>query len=197
MIKRLKQRGLSLVELLVVITLLGLVVFFSTMFSSKYVVRARDAKRKADLEEIKVLMYDHYFDHEGFPEDLPGCGEVPCERDGSSYGYQVESSEDRQWFKVFTNLENIDDRLIDEVGCRGGCGDECKYNYGVASTNVRVNSGCVSYYVCARGGECTEFEDPDISRCPVVVENDLNCGGVDCSESDNQCHDNRGKRISD
>jgi len=202
-----------MIELLVVITVLGLLFILVAVNAPPQLKKARDAHRKADLQLIKVALYDYYFDYDCFPQELPKCGEdfglegepylknFPCDPKGIGYGYEVEDEECSQWFKILTNLENIQDSGIDKVGCRNGCGPECKYNYGLASTNIRVNKDCVLYYACAPGsgaeGGCVEFEDPLISQCPQVFENDSACGGVDCSAKANKCHDSRGKRIPD
>lgn len=203
-------KGLTLIELLVALAIVVLIIS-SFFVGLTQIQKARDAKRKADLEKIKTALYDYYFDSSCFPEELPGCGDIfgsgsaaylnefPCDPKGGSYGYQIEEKECSQWFKILTNLENIKDPGIDKVGCRNGCGPECEYNYGLASTNIQVYEGCVAYYACPPGGgkegECAEFEDPWISQCPRIFENDPTCGGIDCSLKANKCHDDRGKKI--
>jgi hypothetical protein len=93
-------------------------------------------------------------------------------------------------------LENTQDPDIDKVGCRNyGCGPECQYNYGLASTNIMVNMGCTPYYACAPGGECADFEDPLISGCPEIFPEDPDCGGVNCNKKEYRCHDSRGKKV--
>lgn len=78
-------------------------------------------------------------------------------------------------------MEITADSIIDRVGCRTGCGPDCQYNYGVASSNIKINQGCVTYYACGSSGECGAFDDPWCSRCPKVFENDPTCGGgCDC-----------------
>jgi len=158
------------------------------------------------LQEIKIALYDYYFDANCFPETLPNCGEnfasngtihlanFPCDPNNNRYGYQVAEENCNQWFKILANLENDRDSAIDKTGCRNGCGPECEYNYGLASTNILVNKDCVTYYACAPNGTCTEFEDPFISQCPRVFENDPGCANS-CEEKENRCHDERGKKI--
>lgn len=201
-----REKGLTIFELLVVIAVLVLLAIFITLNIPPQIAKARDARRKVDLEKIKTALYDYYFDADCFPKELPGCEEdfgsssmvylnnFPCDPKGINYAYEVEDGECSQWFKILTNLENTQDLGIDKVGCRGGCGPECRYNYGLASTNIRVNKDCVAYYACAPGGECTEFEDPFISDCPQIFENDFSCGEVDCGAKENWCHDSRGKK---
>lgn len=199
-------KGVTLIELLIVIALLGFLFLFSALIAPATIRKARDAKRKTDLERIKTALYDYYFDTNCFPKTLPNCGEdfssdsmvhlgnFPCDPKGNIYGYQVEESECSGWFKALTNLENTLDPSINEVGCRHGCGPYCEYNYGVASTNIRVNKDCVAYYACTPGSKCAEFEDPFISQCPQIFENDPTCANA-CDKRENRCHDDRGKKV--
>lgn len=209
LIKKKSLKGITLIELLVALAIIA--VLISTFFVGiTQIQKARDARRKADLEKIKTVLYDYYFDSNCFPKNLPNCGEdfgsgmaaylndFPCDPKGESYGYQVEDEECSQWFKILAHLENTKDPDIDKVGCRQGCGlPGCNYNYGLASTNIQVYEGCVAYYACTPGGECIEFEDPFISRCPQVFINDPDCSGVNCDAKANRCHDDRGKKIPD
>lgn len=202
--------GFTIIELLIFITILALLFLVSALFAPTYLKKARDAKRKADLEKIKVTLYDYYFDENCFPKTLPGCNEglsvdgtvyfnnFPCDPKGNGYGYQVEEEDCSQWFKILANLENIQDTDIDKVGCRHGCGLQCEYNYGLSSTNIRLNSGCVVYYACSPSRQCIEYEDPWKSDCPKVFENDPTCNDNICeggTKKDILCHDESGKHI--
>jgi len=205
-----KIKGVVLTELLVVIVVLGILALSSFLVAPTYLKRARDARRKADLERIKVAFYDYYFDRNCFPKSLPECDQdfvgtglaylnnFPCDpKEKISYSYQVQDGECGQWFKILAKLENTKDTDIDKVGCRTGCGPSCQYNYGLASTNIKVTQGCVVYFACGPNGECGSFDDPGLSQCPRVFENDSTCGGgCDCSggaKKENCCHDESGK----
>lgn len=225
MIKKIKNilKGLTLIELLIVIAISGILI--STSFSgiSTHFKKARDAKRKADLVKVKIVLYDYFSDNNCFPESLPACGlslggvgqvylsNFPCDYNNKPYSYQVDGSNCSQWFRIFTNLENSNDSGIDKVGCRNGCGEECDYNYGVSSTNIAVNKNCPiitptiaptmpisptaapKIFACTPSGYCAEFIDPELSRCPNVFENDSTCQNL-CRDHANRCHDDRGKK---
>lgn len=202
---------MSLVEILVTIVVLMALALVSYFAIGNKIAKARDAKRKSDLDRVKIAMYDYHFDMGCFPTEIPECGQAfgfesqpympsfPCGMLGDAFVYVAEESECPSWFRLFTNLEVDTDASIESVGCSWGCGpDDCGYNYGVASTNTKLNVGCVTYYACIPGGgksgACESFFDPESSRCPFVFENDDTCGGIDCSDSDNKCHDESGKR---
>lgn len=205
-----KLEGFTLIEILVVIVVLGLLAFFSFSFVPSYLKKARDARRKSDLDRIKIALYDYYFDTNCFPKDLSNCGQnfgsgdlpylnnFPCDPlKNIGYAYQTQDSECGQWFKILAKLENSKDIDIDKVGCRTGCGQGCQYNYGLSSTNIKITQGCVVYYACGSNGECGAFDDPERSKCPRVFENDSTCGGgCDCGgggKKENCCHDESGK----
>ena len=207
--KNTKKRGVTLFEILIFIVLVSLLIYTSSLGVLAQVKKGRDGKRKADLEKIKIALYDYFFDFGCFPKDLIDCGETlsiegsvyidnfPCDPLGGAYAYETQEAECSNWFKVLTNLENIRDQSIDKVGCHNGCGQpNCDYNYGVTSSNVLANKGCVTYYACTPGRECAAYNDPWISQCPVIFENDPDCQGA-CEQNQNRCHDSKGKRAPD
>jgi type II secretory pathway pseudopilin PulG len=201
-----KQKGITLLEILVVVVLLMALTLVSSFAIGNKVAKARDSRRKTDLNRIKIALYDYYFDADCFPMDLPECNQAfnlngqqympsfPCDLLGEKYTYVREETDCPGWFRVFTNLENVEDASIEAVGCQWGCGLECEFNYGVVSTNTKLNEDCVTYYACTPSGDCESFFDPVKSGCPKVFENDEECGGISCSkDKDAKCHDMSGK----
>lgn len=204
-----KNTGFTLVEILTVIVLAGILVIAAVISARAYRAKARDSLQKADLERVKTALYEYNFDTNCFPKEIPSCNEAftfgnvtylqltPCKSDGTEFGYEVPNGGCPSSFKLLTNLEVTDDPSIKKVGCGSGCGDNCNYNYGLSSTNTRVEKGCVQYFVCSPGGVCEQFEDPRKSKCPVVFENDSTCGGVDCNDRQYRCGNSSGKIIPD
>jgi type II secretory pathway pseudopilin PulG len=200
-----KLRGTSLIEILITLVVFAAISASSYLTAKTLFQKARDSKRKADLEKIKLALYDYFFDTNCFPESLPNCGEkltqnnhtyldnFPCDYQEIPFVYQTENEDCRRWFKVFTNLENTKDPAIDKLGCRLGCGPNCAYNYGLGSSNILIREGCVVTYACTPSGNCAEFEDPQASQCPKIYENNPSCNGG-CSTRANRCHDERGKK---
>lgn len=200
------SKGVTLIEILVVFVIVSILVLASFLAAGAQLKKARDSKRKSDLEKIKTALYNYYLDTDCFPQEIPQCGQslalndmvylsnFPCDWKNKSYVYQTANTECNKWFKLFTLLENTDDPSIVKVGCQYGCGPECKYNYGVSSTNVSLNEGCVKYYACTPSGNCEVFEDPQKSRCPIIFINDPTCQNL-CNLRKNRCHDESGKRV--
>lgn len=204
-----RKKGFTLLEILIVIALAGIIIVTAISGYKIIKAKAKDATQKDDIERIKTALYEYNFDSGCFPKELPACGEsfgynnvnylenLACRPNGSNYAYEVPNGDCPNWFKVLTDLEVEDDPSISTSGCSYGCGDDCNYNYGVSSTNIRVEKDCVKYFACAPGSACEEFEDPWQSQCPVTFINDDTCGGVDCSSKDNRCKNSSGKKVPD
>lgn len=221
---KLSLKGFTLVEILTVIALLAIVTFFAALNMSAQLAKARDADRKGDIDEIGKFIEEYYTDTNCYPISLPLCensfslgdktyvANIPCDpRSGNSYVYVSEISSCPRWFQVYGNLEYTQDGIIDTLGCRNGCGPKCQFNYGIASSNVRLNFLCsevassepvpssppvadetLLQYVCAPGGGCEAFMFPELSGCPDIYINDPTCQNQ-CDIPKNRCHDARGK----
>lgn len=75
----LKQtKGFTLIELLIVITIIGILAALVLVNLQGVRERARDARRKSDLNSIKTALRLYYNDFRGFPGDssgqIAGCG---------------------------------------------------------------------------------------------------------------------------
>jgi len=189
-------------------------------------LRARDIQRKDDLERVRIAIDDAYDTFGHYPSNLPECGfpfeegnlvfseRIPCDpKTDGSYRYVTDGTDQSRWYKLYTNLEYTQDSDIDYVGCRTGCGPNCQYNYGVASSNIEV-MGCSELvptliptpspmpvlYVCAPGGgqegSCEAFDDPERSECPKAYPDDPTCL-FECSDKENKCKNASGKHVPD
>lgn len=207
-----RKKGLTIIEVLVVVVLLALLVLTAFITVPTQLKKARDARRKADFQKIKTALYDYFFDNDCFPKRTkfpPDCGEdfgangevylkdFPCDPSGEPYVYASKGG-CSQWFRLFTNLEITTDSIIDKIHCRQGCGPSktvCFYNYGVASTNTQIYQNCSFAYVCNPGGNCEGFEDPWMSDCPVIYPDDGCSGECNKDRTDNRCQNDSGKQV--
>ncbi len=113
---------------------------------SNQVARSRDARRKADLERIKISFEDYYNDEGCYPppEVLADCrgssfqpylAIIPCDPlSGEPYLYIPLEGQACKGYRVYAKLEDLTDPVIAELGCEGelGCGVGGGYNYGIA-----------------------------------------------------------------
>lgn len=155
-------RGISLVELLVVVALLMLILIALFRVFGTDIGKARDAQRKKDLQQIKRAYEDYYNDHDAYPpsnalEDCNGDSlapylkKIPCDPiTGDPYLYLP--LDNGLGYRVLSQLSNLNDPIIKELNCVGGCGvpsdspafDQAdRYVYGVSegtpvSTNEEV-----------------------------------------------------------
>lgn len=206
MIKYLEIRGITLLEVLIVMAILSILATGSSIFIPPLVNKAYDARRKADLHTIKVNMDVYYSFAEQYPEELPGCGQplvyktqnilnsIPCDPvTKEPYFYQIRRG-DLQSFRVYTLLSNLSDISISDVGCLGGCGPDCFYNYGVSSANIDLVR---CSFVCAPGGgregSCELYQDTELSLCPKAYYTDSVCKN-ECDDPKNRCENASGKQ---
>jgi len=137
-----REDGFTLIELLVVIFTIGLLagILLPNFVSSRE--RARDARRKHDLNEIKTALRLYYNDNQSYPEVVsfgtswpPYMQVVPNDPlEERTYGYCVDDNRDK--FLLFAQLENRGDSDINSSAAR--CG---------------VSSGTWS------GGACDDLDD--------------------------------------
>lgn len=212
-LKKKKGRGFTLIEILIVLTILIVLFIISSVAIPKQLMKARDAVRKGQLDSFKKAVDTYYQDAECYPKSVPACknplslgdmvikDNIPCDpQTHLSYVYITDLSECPRWFQIYTNLEVLEDKIIEKVGCSNGCGPNCQFNYGVSSSNQKLDPLCsiheepssVEQYVCAPGGGCEGFKDPYVSGCPNVYPDDPTCRN-DCFDPKNRCHDASGK----
>lgn len=197
-------KGFSLFELLTIIAILLVLFITSFIFVPKQIIKAKDAKIKADLHDIYMGLEDYYDSNGEFPRSLPDCNQplskdghvyitnIPCNPfDGSSYYYTTVHGSSGEMFRVYANLRNQQDINISLVGCSGGCGPDCKYNYGVSSTNTLLTR---CSYVCSPGGVCELFQDATRSQCPKFYNKDPTCNNECSKKSEYKCKDSSGKQ---
>jgi len=224
-----KRQGFSLIEVLIVLAVLAVLylLIFPTIISQ--LAKANDARRKLDFNLIAKSLEQAYDSIGYYPQTLPVCDQplilngnnyltsIPCDpKTKIAYFYQSDGSENSSWFKLYARLERSDDKTIDMIGCRYGCGPDCKYNLGVSSPNIGLDyclpdvtptpipTGPTSIpstptpilYACSpsasSGGHCEIYDDPALSECPKVYPNDPTCAG-ECGVKENRCQNAKGK----
>lgn len=214
------HKGSLLIEMLFAISILAILSAASFIGISSQIEKAKDVKIKSDLIEIRNSFDQYYDDASCYPQALPECGKelkignviyikkFPCLEDNIPYRYELISKEPHgnqdgkkkgiecpNWYKVLVDIQNTNDKSIDFIGCRKGCGMNCNYNFGISSTNMPINDGCPQYslYACTPSRKCIEYANPERSECPMIFRDDPTCQNK-CSFKENNCKNEAGKK---
>jgi prepilin-type N-terminal cleavage/methylation domain-containing protein len=73
--KQSKDKGYTLAELLIVLSVIGLLMTTSAIMLNDSLKRSRDSRRKADLEMMATALELYYKDNGGYPYDSSTSGE--------------------------------------------------------------------------------------------------------------------------
>lgn len=145
------RRAFTLLELMIVIAILGVL---ASLISGNFLTsltKGRDARRKADLENVAQALELYYEDKRAYPESLdfgqPLCETEDCvngervymqelptdPKNSNNYFYQ---SDDGTSYNLFACIENANDQGKNvaqggypntNCGACGGTGTLCKY----------------------------------------------------------------------
>ncbi len=144
------KKGFTLIELLVAMAILGILATVGMVSFRMAQVRGRDVQRKSDLKQISNALELYYSDHKVYPQVVPEAGgtftdgnttylmEMPADPAGGNYDYQVTESGNK--FRLFSHLENPEDKNLIEVTVSSDCGGEdyiC--NFSITSANTTAN----------------------------------------------------------
>ncbi len=144
------NRGLTLIELLIVTTILAVLMISGSMTYSLQHRRGLDARRKSDLAKLKIALEDYYNDKRCYPSAvvMTHCGltdlspyleKVPCDPATKlPYAYTVNAL--CTYYGVFTTLQDTNDPVIAQIGCSPTCAVGKTYNYGVTNGGISLAS---------------------------------------------------------
>lgn len=188
-----KYQGFTLIEVLIVVTIVALLSVTALVTLSKQRTKAEDAGMKTDLARLKIAFEDYYNDHNCYPptagEELkPYLDKIPFnKKTGSPYILEKDTT-GCGWFKIYTTLSNQNDPQAVGLRTTDPSLGSTLGNYGVSSANTVVsifyNPGGSTiptpsnHYYCsgtAGTGGCTSFDTTRFTCSPSY--SDPNCGG--------------------
>jgi general secretion pathway protein G len=136
--------GFTLVELMIVVVIIGILATIAIRSFQSQIFKGNDAKRKGDIDRIKIAVEEYEKDHNCYPlSQLVTCkpsgsglqpylDRIPCDPvTGASYYYEYQDSVCPGWFRVYAVLENIKDGSVTL-----GIGPNGAFNYVAASGNA-------------------------------------------------------------
>lgn len=113
--------GMTLVELLVVVSIISILTFIITVYLRTQVFKANDARRKAEIKRIGIAVEEYEKDNNCYPLSnlvickpgtglLPYINKIPCDiTTNGSYFYEHEESICPRWYRIYAKLENETD----------------------------------------------------------------------------------------
>lgn len=152
-----KNKGFTLVELLVVIALIGILTMITASTFVTAQIKSRDIKRKADLNSLSKALQMYYNDFGKFPAAnlINNVGStslaannyvymmvLPTETKSGWSDYVYEVSSGGKSYNLFADLENREDKeclkISGDTGLYVRSGQN--YCYGIASPNTSVGT---------------------------------------------------------
>lgn len=143
------QDGYTLIEMLSVVMVIAAIMIGSFTTWKIQLQKSQDAKRKSDINKLKITFEEYFNDREEYPplSTTSHCGQgdlknfgmrvIPCDPNGSGYVYQwIDPANPRSGFRIYAKLKVKQDADITKLGCTqtAGCNvpgcPDC--NYGVA-----------------------------------------------------------------
>jgi prepilin-type N-terminal cleavage/methylation domain-containing protein len=137
--------GFTMIELLIVVTIVGSLSVAGFAGFQASAQKGRDANRKDDLQRIKVAFEDYYNDNDCYPASgsLAICGSselqpylqsIPCDPITDDPYLYAPLANACSGYRLHAALENDQDNSIEDIGCdqQTGCGYDSDYNYGIA-----------------------------------------------------------------
>jgi|SRR5688572_26853237 len=160
-----KSKGLTLVELIIVVGILIILIILALAFFRGQLFKGKDARRKADVDRIKIAVEEYEKDHDCYPPPQivvcdPGTGldpyldKIPCDPGtNASYYYDYENTVCPSWYRIYAKLDNEQD-----PAALSACGPDQSFNYYQSSPNAPdctlIDMG--DYFGC-KNGQCVEI----------------------------------------
>ncbi len=192
-----KSSGFTLIEIIIVVTILALLILLASSSFLKNIFLGNDARKKADLNKIKIYIEEYEKDHDCYPtaESMALCGSssliaihpylsnVPCNpltKEPYAYEPDPDNTSCPSWFRLYADLQNEKDpKIITEIG------PDSAYNYYVSSDNAPSPERCADSgrYGCF-GDVCKKICEDD---CTIFFDAESACIGSCHIGSPSQC----------
>jgi prepilin-type N-terminal cleavage/methylation domain-containing protein len=141
-----RNNAFTLVELLITLSIVVILAVVAMLYLRGQAFKGNDARRKADIERIKVAVEEYEKDHDCYPlyvncgvvQDqpiYPYLNDVPCDPvTNSSYTYDFPDNACPAWYRFFSDLE-----FDKDPDAMPGIGPNNAYNYVSGSPNAPIS----------------------------------------------------------
>jgi prepilin-type N-terminal cleavage/methylation domain-containing protein len=149
------RHGFTLMELLIVISLIGMLLAVGYTNWATQIKRANDARKKGNIYRMKQVLENYVNDHGCYPAvaQMQSCDgqntlfinynmpSVPCDDGGKAFYYELVGGDACKGYRMYTSLGDKADLDIIKLGCDTpghGCGVRIsgvlhpEYNYGIS-----------------------------------------------------------------
>ncbi|MEK7514051.1 MAG: prepilin-type N-terminal cleavage/methylation domain-containing protein [Patescibacteria group bacterium] len=150
------RQGFTLVELLIVITIIGILASIGLGTFTSAQTKSRDVKRKAHLKQLSDAFEAYYNDHGQYPDEADIVWNTAF-TDANGTVYMVQLPQDptigltyfydalapagsNTQYQLYAYLENSRDSAIMTL-ISPDCGTDKPCNYGVSSPNITPQEG--------------------------------------------------------
>lgn len=207
------RRGFTLTELLIAVSIIGLLLGVVLINWRVQIDRGWDVLRKKHLADLKRALEEYYNDKGCYPSVsvLTQCGgaglqpylqKIPCDpMSRLPYKYvPLDNNNLCRGYRIFASLRDTADSDIVALGCNGitGCGFGAGFNYGISAGGTVALAGFnpglsptptppapPGRYACDPGGICNSYADPQGSGCPITFAA-TDCNNA-CADPANRC----------
>ncbi|MCX6730707.1 MAG: hypothetical protein NTZ55_02580 [Candidatus Roizmanbacteria bacterium] len=171
------HKGVTLAEILLVVTLLITLMSVTLISVTAQIGRAQDAQAKAALAQLKRVFEEYYSDHNCYPpiewfdghEDCKGnmmkpyLESIPCDNH-TKRPYQLQTDRTGcKWYGLYT-------KLVNPTG-NSYCVDTIPFNYFIGSNNAVPQVTCPLNYYCQSVGNCLKFDSVSWDCVPAYPDN--------------------------
>jgi len=184
----LRRKGFSVIEIMIAVAIVIILLIIAIWAYRVQLLKGRDVRRKADLDNLKTVIEDFYNDNECYPGDLRELtpdyvSPLPVDPvTNELYSYTHDGC---HIYRIYAKLDYEQDSAIVESGCGSGCGPgggttggSCVYNFGVCSANANLESCESCRYACQGETGCNEL-NKGVWNCPKwyceITECEENC----------------------
>ncbi len=142
--KEKKYQGMTLVEVMIVISIIALLSSAFTVFIRMQLFKANDAKRKAEINRIGLAVEEYEKDHDCYPSSVtctnasslqPYLDKIVCDPVSDDPYYYMPDDPDpngcAKWYKIYAVLQNRFD-----ADYQPNIGPSSLYNYVYESPNT-------------------------------------------------------------
>lgn len=144
-----RSEGFTLVELLIVITIIAILSAIALVSYSSFTKNARDTKRKTDLNFVQAALEQYFADQHYYPE--AGSGECPDNEDGQlRFGCSLTSPDGSKGYLSTVPQESITTNspysyVPSPTGCDNSttlCNSYCLFAQMENSSNGKEDTEC-------------------------------------------------------